>query len=721
MSARSASISTPKADVGNTQGKSNNQGPSARSVSHGSNFFTREVGGSGGLGNAESHGNQPSSRVASANGEIDIVGALNSLDLDFELPKPTDSSTSGIHAATNASTPFQSQFYEQFQNQLYAYPQAGSLTPNAQSIGTFGSAYGNTPSGTWSNFVPASAPQLPLSQNVNADLMSVKPFELPEESQGQNKPGDNNGSSLNMPFSTPPPQLQLGGAPFGGTLESFRIGDPLRVGDQLDSFKAEGSSSESDADGSLAERVTSGQHSVSRSFSTSGTPGGTPGSIHEFQPFDQKAPYAETGMPHYSELPIVGSMMQQMQVPMAQLSGSWPHQQPLQHVQSQHQPHHSGYTRNSGERHQGFNGRFNSGNNRRNMYEGMNVHRKMSRRRGDDAAKYANAKLSDFSGEIYNLCKDQHGCRFLQRQLDLGGKENNGHGKEQSSVVATMIFNEIYLKIVDLMVDPFGNYLIQKLFEHVSTDQRVILVKNAAPEFMRIALDSHGTRALQKLVECISTEEESQLLIKSLSPHVVALSRDLNGNHVVQKCLQRLSAANNQFIFDTAAFHCNEIATHRHGCCVLQRCLDHGTMAQRAQLSLKVAQNATNLSFDPFGNYVVQYVLTRGDAKSIEIVLSHIRNNIVTLSLHKFGSNVIEKSLRISTLTDTLIEVLLANQARFADMLNDAYGNYVLQTSLDVASVGDLRKLSDVLQPLLPSIKNTPHGRRIMSKIQSIA
>ena len=351
----------------------------------------------------------------------------------------------------------------------------------------------------------------------------------------------------------------------------------------------------------------------------------------------------------------------------------------------------------------------------------MNVHRKMSRRRGDDAAKYANAKLSDFSGEIYNLCKDQHGCRFLQRQLDLGGKENNGHGKEQSSVVATMIFNEIYLKIVDLMVDPFGNYLIQKLFEHVSTDQRVILVKNAAPEFMRIALDSHGTRALQKLVECISTEEESQLLIKSLSPHVVALSRDLNGNHVVQKCLQRLSAANNQFIFDTAAFHCNEIATHRHGCCVLQRCLDHGTMAQRAQLSLKVAQNATNLSFDPFGNYVVQYVLTRGDAKSIEIVLSHIRNNIVTLSLHKFGSNVIEKSLRISTLTDTLIEVLLANQARFADMLNDAYGNYVLQTSLDVASVGDLRKLSDVLQPLLPSIKNTPHGRRIMSKIQSIA
>ncbi|KAG7196285.1 uncharacterized protein KQ657_000300 [Scheffersomyces spartinae] len=408
----------------------------------------------------------------------------------------------------------------------------------------------------------------------------------------------------------------------------------------------------------------------------------------------------------------------------------------------------SNHTNNN---HSNYGGRFNrshydgSNNNTSNNYSNhhhnnnhhggirrndLNSHRKMNnRRKGDDASKYVNARLEDFTGEIYSLCKDQHGCRFLQRQLDLGNEleqagvnnsDINGQVSTTKEVAATMIFNEIYLRIIELMVDPFGNYLIQKLFENISTAQRTILVKNASPEFIRIALDPHGTRALQKLVECIDTKEESMLIIESLSPHIVTLSRDLNGNHVVQKCLQKLTPEDNQFIFETASMHCNEIATHRHGCCVLQRCLDHGNADQREQLSLKVAENATSLSLDPFGNYVVQYVLSRGDGASISIILDHIRANAIKLLLHKFGSNVIEKSLRINKLTESLISVLLENSDKFSDLLNDAYGNYVLQTSLDVANGRDLAKLANVLQPLLVNIKNTPHGRRILTKIQNV-
>lgn len=363
-------------------------------------------------------------------------------------------------------------------------------------------------------------------------------------------------------------------------------------------------------------------------------------------------------------------------------------------------------------------------NNGNGFNESMNIHRKLhnnpNRRKGDDASKYMNAKLEDFQGEIYSLCKDQHGCRFLQRQLDLSRDIENQNTHLSNDLASTLIFNEIYLKIVELMIDPFGNYLIQKLFENVNVDQRIILVKNAASDFIRIALDPHGTRALQKLIECVSTDEESTLIIHNLSPHIVSLSRDLNGNHVVQKCLQKLNPKDNQFIFDIASLNCNEIATHRHGCCVLQRCLDYGGLSQRKQLSLKIAENATNLSLDPFGNYVVQYVLSRGDPTSIDLILNHIKTNFVLLSLHKFGSNVIEKSLRISALSKILINVLLDNTSHFPDLLNDPFGNYVLQTSLDVAQKPELFKLSQALHPLLPNIRNTPHGRRILSKVQSI-
>lgn len=352
----------------------------------------------------------------------------------------------------------------------------------------------------------------------------------------------------------------------------------------------------------------------------------------------------------------------------------------------------------------------------------VNVHRKnhnANRRKAEMATKYANATLDDFANDICSICKDQHGCRFLQRHLDLGS-DASVSGDTRTDDVATVVFNAIHTQIVELMMDPFGNYLVQKLFEKVTAAQRLVLVRTAAPEFTRIALDAHGTRALQKLIEQVLMPEEVRHTVESLAPHVVALSRDLNGNHVVQKCLQRLRPEHNQFVFDAASASCKEIAMHRHGCCVLQRCLDHGNDAQRQQLSLRVAENATSLSLDPYGNYVVQYVLSRGDECSIGIILDHIRANIVALSVHKFGSNVIEKTLRTRKWSELVTELLLANGAQLLVLLNDAYGNYVLQTALDVANATNLSKLAYSLQPLLPGVKNTPHGRRIFTKIQHI-
>lgn len=332
------------------------------------------------------------------------------------------------------------------------------------------------------------------------------------------------------------------------------------------------------------------------------------------------------------------------------------------------------------------------------------------RKRGEDASKFANAKLEDFIGQIYSLCKDQHGCRFLQKQLDVSDEN------------ATIIFQEIHPYVIELMVDPFGNYLIQKLLENVNNEERVILVKNASVQFVQIALDSHGTRALQKLVECIDTEEEAKIIVESLKNDVVSLSRDLNGNHVIQKCLQRLTSSDSQFIFDTASQNCPEIATHRHGCCVLQRCLDYGSEKQCKDLSLVISKFTKDLSLDPYGNYVIQYVLTKNaDDEPIKKIIGVVKSNMVTFALHKFGSNVIEKCLKSTKYSSELINELIENEQDLVKLLNDSYGNYVLQTSLDVAKVKQFEKLSSILKPLLPQVRNTPHGRRISSRLQQTA
>ena len=155
-------------------------------------------------------------------------------------------------------------------------------------------------------------------------------------------------------------------------------------------------------------------------------------------------------------------------------------------------------------------------------------------------------KLESVQGEILSLCKDQHGCRYLQKKLEERNPEN-----------IHLIFMETCQHVVELMTgelrlsyhlhllicpDPFGNYLCQKLLEFSNDEQRTVLINNAAPEMVKIALSSHGTRALQKMIEFISTPEQVSTIIRALNHQVVELIQDLNGNHVIQKCLNRLSS-----------------------------------------------------------------------------------------------------------------------------------------------------------------------------------
>ena len=51
---------------------------------------------------------------------------------------------------------------------------------------------------------------------------------------------------------------------------------------------------------------------------------------------------------------------------------------------------------------------------------------------------------------------------------------------------------------------------------------------------VRAALNLHGTRSVQKLVEVCRLPEEVELLVKALLHWVVHLATDSNGNHVVQ-------------------------------------------------------------------------------------------------------------------------------------------------------------------------------------------
>lgn len=331
------------------------------------------------------------------------------------------------------------------------------------------------------------------------------------------------------------------------------------------------------------------------------------------------------------------------------------------------------------------------------------------RAQNEDAnSRFANVTMNELHGQIYDLCKDQHGCRFLQKKLE---ERDEGHIQH--------IFEEVKDHVTELMIDPFGNYLCQKLLENTNDEQRTVLIQNSMPAMTAIALNQHGTRALQKMIEFISTPQQTMMIIEALRNDVVQLIQDLNGNHVIQKCLNHLAAPDAQFIFDATALNCVAVGTHRHGCCVLQRCIDHASGDQKAGLIKAITANAFKLVQDPFGNYVVQYILDLDEPEFTEPLCRSFSNSVVFLSKQKFSSNVIEKCIRCAKNgTKRMLIEEIVPPTEVEKMLRDSFANYVVQTAMDFADPDVKAALIDSIRPIVPSIRHTPYGRRIQSKIQ---
>ena len=194
---------------------------------------------------------------------------------------------------------------------------------------------------------------------------------------------------------------------------------------------------------------------------------------------------------------------------------------------------------------------------------------------------------------------------------------------------------------------------------------------------------------------------------------------DTNGNHVIQRCLQHMSSNEKQFVFDAILINCLTVATHRHGCCVVQRCLDAADNVQRRSLVLQIFKYWHQLMQDAYGNYVVQFVVDKGNKEDSAELMRQLQGHIVELSSQKYSSNVIEKCLKCASdkqRQDLLLEIASSNN--LPRLLNHQYGNYVVQSALNVATSPEKIMLVDAILPYLSTILNSSAGRRIVSLIQ---
>jgi Pumilio-family RNA binding repeat len=94
-----------------------------------------------------------------------------------------------------------------------------------------------------------------------------------------------------------------------------------------------------------------------------------------------------------------------------------------------------------------------------------------------------NESLIGVKGYVYLFAKDHNGCRFLQKKL--------AEGKE----FIDLIFNGILSHTTELSINPFGNYLMQKMIQLCNEEQRKLIVVSLTrdpSELVRVSLNIHG-------------------------------------------------------------------------------------------------------------------------------------------------------------------------------------------------------------------------------------
>ncbi|KAK8581030.1 hypothetical protein V6N12_071276 [Hibiscus sabdariffa] len=285
--------------------------------------------------------------------------------------------------------------------------------------------------------------------------------------------------------------------------------------------------------------------------------------------------------------------------------------------------------------------------------------------------------LGDLRGRLAALAKDQYGCRFLQKAINEASKEE-----------IDMIFMEIIDHVCELMLDPFANYVVQKVLDVCSEEQKtrilLMVVKNRF-QFVNICLNLHGARAIKKLLEKLSTQQQISIVMSAVSPGAVALTKDMNGHRVIQYCLKNFSDKDNQYLLNVVADNCYQIAIDKSGCCALQQCVDHSTGKARRHIVREIIANALNLAEDQYGRYgsnvVEKCLVESGEQLSTQIIRELLSSPIVSrLLVDPFGNYVIQSALSVSEHEQSFVYYDLLNLVRenYPMMRSHIYGKWVL-------------------------------------------
>ncbi len=330
-------------------------------------------------------------------------------------------------------------------------------------------------------------------------------------------------------------------------------------------------------------------------------------------------------------------------------------------------------------------------------------------------------KMKEDSNKSYTenlrlMLKDQKGSKFIQKKID-----------EKSSEFLNKLYEQIKNNLFDIITDQYGNYVIQKLVDNcdkklISKMLKKLSLNINTKTLYEISINNYGTRALQKMIENLSscmTQQDINIILNFAKGNVQNLIKDINGNRVIQSIIQNIK---NKEVLTPIYKEMNEniveINKTKSGCCVFAKVLLNITENDLNPMVDLMINDFNKLVNDEFGNISLKRIIKLNNENYNDKIFNCIKDNIVQLSCQKYSSNVIDACIDNNTsLKKKTIEKLIDNENYINELILDQFGNYIIQNALQNAEQKEFDIIIKNIKENEKKLKQTQHGKIIFDKL----
>ncbi|KAK0673386.1 armadillo-type protein [Cercophora samala] len=307
---------------------------------------------------------------------------------------------------------------------------------------------------------------------------------------------------------------------------------------------------------------------------------------------------------------------------------------------------------------------------------------------------------------------DQQASIFLQQKLKVGTPD-------QKYDIVEAIVAQAY----PLMVNRFGNFLVQRCFEHGTPEQVVKIAEAIRGNTLNLSMDPFGCHVVQKAFDSVP-EEYKAIMVHELLRRIPETVIHRYACHVWQKLFElRWTESPPQimkYVNESLRGMWHEVALGETGSLVVQNIFENCLEEDKRPCIEEVLANIDIVAHGQFGNWCIQHICEHGAPADRSRAIDHVIRYAAEYSMDQFASKVVEKCLKIGGpefLGRYLDRVCEGRHERpripLIDIASDQYGNYLIQYILTHANPQHREIVAAHIRKHMVSLRGSKFGSRV--------